>query len=272
MKKITLYTLSVAFGLFIASSSQSFEKTSYTERKFYDTLHHTLAWEMYRDGIRTQYMQVRDTAPISLHGMSVRFYPNGDTATIMYYNESRATGPYTIINIKGWKEVMGQYDNGAPVGVWRTYYKPEALLLETIYKNGLKQHTTLYYDTLSGMPMYTEEYENERIIKTIVHDETSYRKMKADLDNRFGEELFLANCAMCHSASTNIVGPKLAAVSKRHSAQWLKRWIRSSTTMIKEGDPDIPKRNEQDGYTVMPDFPDLSDQDMDKLIAYLNSL
>jgi cytochrome c1 len=42
--------------------------------------------------------------------------------------------------------------------------------------------------------------------------------------------------------------------------------------MIKEGDPDIPKRNEQDGYTVMPDFPDLSDQDMDKLIAYLNSL
>ena len=50
--------------------------------------------------------------------------------------------------------------------------------------------------------------------------------------------LFRARCSGCHTfGKGNGVGPDLKGVTTRHSRSWLAAWIRSSTALIRRGDP-----------------------------------
>ncbi|RZJ72058.1 MAG: c-type cytochrome [Flavobacterium sp.] len=83
-----------------------------------------------------------------------------------------------------------------------------------------------------------------------------------------GKELFNTLCAACHKLDTKSTGPALRGVAERHDTAWLYRWIRNSSEMIKSGDPAAVKLFNENNKSVMTAFPQLSDADIDNIMAY----
>jgi cytochrome c2 len=85
-----------------------------------------------------------------------------------------------------------------------------------------------------------------------------------------GKELFNSNCAACHKLDGNSTGPSLRGVVERHDGdvEWLHKWIKSSSSLIKSGDARAVKLFEEWNKVVMNDFPGLSDEDIDNILAY----
>nr|WP_294928263.1 c-type cytochrome [uncultured Flavobacterium sp.] len=87
-----------------------------------------------------------------------------------------------------------------------------------------------------------------------------------------GKELFNANCAACHKLDAKSTGPALRGVAGKHDKAWLYKWVRNSSDMIKSGDPVAVKLFEENNRSVMTPFPQLSDGDIDNIIAYTSEV
>ncbi|MGG5506577.1 MULTISPECIES: c-type cytochrome [unclassified Myroides] len=87
-----------------------------------------------------------------------------------------------------------------------------------------------------------------------------------------GKELFNSNCAACHKLDGASTGPALRGVVERHDGdvEWLHKWIKSSSSLIKSGDARAVKLFNEWNKVVMNDFPGLSDQDVDDILAYVS--
>ena len=83
-----------------------------------------------------------------------------------------------------------------------------------------------------------------------------------------GKKLFNANCAACHKLNKRAVGPALKGVSEKYDREWLYSWIKNSTAMVKSGDPQAVAVYEEYNGSVMPSFPQLSNSDIDNILAY----
>lgn len=83
-----------------------------------------------------------------------------------------------------------------------------------------------------------------------------------------GKALFNANCAACHKLDSKSTGPALRGVASKHEADWLYKWIHNSSEMIKSGDATAVKLFEENNKSVMTAFPQLSNADIDNIIAY----
>ncbi|OYQ36388.1 cytochrome C [Flavobacterium cyanobacteriorum] len=83
-----------------------------------------------------------------------------------------------------------------------------------------------------------------------------------------GKELFNTLCAACHKLDAKATGPALRGVADRRDRQWLYKWIRNSSEMIKSGDPDAVKLFAENNNAVMTAFPQLTDADIDNIMAY----
>jgi len=83
-----------------------------------------------------------------------------------------------------------------------------------------------------------------------------------------GKQLFNANCAACHRLDKKLIGPALGNVADKRSNKWLKSWIKDNNTLRATGDTDAKAIfKEFNGMPMMP-FPQLSNQDIDDIIAY----
>ncbi|MAF96872.1 MAG: hypothetical protein CMM60_14135 [Rhodospirillaceae bacterium] len=86
-----------------------------------------------------------------------------------------------------------------------------------------------------------------------------------------GQEIFLDNCAACHTIGKGkLVGPDLAGVTSRREAGWLKRQINDPEGLIAEKDPIAMQLLKEADNVPMPG-PELSDADVVAVIAYLKS-
>ena len=83
-----------------------------------------------------------------------------------------------------------------------------------------------------------------------------------------GKSLFNANCAACHKVNKKLIGPAIRGVSAEHEKEWLYSWIRNSAAMIKSGDPDAIAVYEEYNKVAMNSFPQLSNEDIDNILAY----
>jgi len=83
-----------------------------------------------------------------------------------------------------------------------------------------------------------------------------------------GKKLFNANCAACHKLNKRGIGPALKGVSEKYDREWLYSWIKNSSSMIKAGDPQAVAVYEEYNRSVMNNFPQLSNEDIDKILAY----
>ena len=83
-----------------------------------------------------------------------------------------------------------------------------------------------------------------------------------------GKALFNANCAACHKLDAKMTGPALRGVAERRNRAWLGKWIKDSKALIASGDADAVKVFEENNKIPMAGFPQLSDADVDNIIAY----
>ncbi|HSN48408.1 MAG TPA: c-type cytochrome [Flavobacterium sp.] len=83
-----------------------------------------------------------------------------------------------------------------------------------------------------------------------------------------GKELFNTNCAACHKLDAKATGPALRGVGAKYEKAWLYKWIKNSSDLIKSGDAQAVKVFGENNKVPMPAFPQLSDADIDNIIAY----
>ena len=91
-------------------------------------------------------------------------------------------------------------------------------------------------------------------------------------DTRSGKEIFSTICVACHTVGKGrLVGPDLAGVHDRHTEAWMIKFIRSSQTVIKSGDPEAVALAQGFPGIVMPDNP-VSDDQIRSVLAYVREL
>jgi len=83
-----------------------------------------------------------------------------------------------------------------------------------------------------------------------------------------GKEIFNTNCAACHKLDAKATGPALRGVGAKYDKAWLYKWIKNSADLIKSGDAQAVKVFEANNKIPMSSFPQLSDADIDNIVAY----
>lgn len=88
-----------------------------------------------------------------------------------------------------------------------------------------------------------------------------------------GEGLFSSNCASCHylgPEDKKLIGPGLNDhILEEYSIEWLYSWIKNSSELIASGDEKAIAIFEEYNKTQMTAFPQLSNEDIDNLLAYI---
>ncbi|MGC1205783.1 MAG: c-type cytochrome [Flavobacteriaceae bacterium] len=93
-------------------------------------------------------------------------------------------------------------------------------------------------------------------------------------DPATGKSLFNTNCAACHQLDKKMTGPALRNVEARLAdnegldREWVYAWIRNSAGVIKSGDAYANKIYNEYGGAAMTAMPQLSDEDIDNILAY----
>ena len=87
-------------------------------------------------------------------------------------------------------------------------------------------------------------------------------------DAKAGKSLFNANCAACHKLDKKLIGPALAGITETRDAEWLHAWIKDNAALRASGDADAIAIFDEYNGSVMTAFPNLSDQDIDDILAY----
>lgn len=83
-------------------------------------------------------------------------------------------------------------------------------------------------------------------------------------------KIFVQRCTACHTFGKGVkVGPDLKGVTARRPRHWLLRFIRSSQTMIDSGDPVAVSLFEEFRRQRMPDWTDLSDEQVGAILDWL---
>ncbi|MBK9107893.1 MAG: c-type cytochrome [Saprospiraceae bacterium] len=96
-------------------------------------------------------------------------------------------------------------------------------------------------------------------------------------DIEVGKDLFKNNCASCHNKNMKdaLTGPSLGGSQERWAAypkEDLYKWIRNSQGMIKDGHPKATELWNQFKPTVMTSFPNLTDDDVESLLLYIDGV
>ncbi len=84
-----------------------------------------------------------------------------------------------------------------------------------------------------------------------------------------GENIFTTRCIACHRIDKDFAGPALAKVDKRHTMNWIINFVHSSQTVIKSGDTSAIALFTKFNGTVMPDHPDLTNDDIASVVEYI---
>ena len=87
-----------------------------------------------------------------------------------------------------------------------------------------------------------------------------------------GKELFNSNCAACHKLDAKSTGPALRGVADKYETDWLYKWIKNSGELIKSGDAQAVKVFEENNKVAMTAFPQLSNADIDNILAYTSEV
>jgi mono/diheme cytochrome c family protein len=83
-----------------------------------------------------------------------------------------------------------------------------------------------------------------------------------------GKEIFNTNCAACHKLDAKATGPALRSVGAKYDKTWIYKWVHNSAELIKSGDAAAVKIYEEFNKVPMSAFPQLSEADIDNIIAY----
>lgn len=90
-------------------------------------------------------------------------------------------------------------------------------------------------------------------------------------DANAGSAIFKQKCTSCHAIDRQVVGPALKGITEQRDAAWLHKWIKNSQALVASGDAEAVKIFNEYNKTVMTPFPELSDADIDNILAYVKA-
>ncbi|MGB5981024.1 MAG: cytochrome c [Nonlabens sp.] len=85
---------------------------------------------------------------------------------------------------------------------------------------------------------------------------------------KMGKEFFKTNCAACHKLFKKAVGPALHNVAEKYDREWLYKWIKNSSALIRSGDPQAVAVYEEYDQANMNAFPQLTNENIDHILEY----
>lgn len=87
-----------------------------------------------------------------------------------------------------------------------------------------------------------------------------------------GQRLFVETCAACHQRDRDAAGPALRGVVARwdNDSARLRRFIRDNDDAVAAGDPRAKKLRESWSMS-MPRYPNLTDRDIDAILAFIET-
>ncbi len=85
-----------------------------------------------------------------------------------------------------------------------------------------------------------------------------------------GKNSFAEKCNSCHNFEVDGIGPQLAGITSQQSVEWIKNFIRNPKRVIDSGDTTAQKLLKQ-YRTMMPSFEYLPDEEINAVIAFINS-
>ena len=87
-----------------------------------------------------------------------------------------------------------------------------------------------------------------------------------------GKEIFTQTCGACHSVGRGrLVGPDLANIHQRRTEDWVIQFVKSSQSVIKSGDKYADSLFRAFNQAVMPDQPNLSDDQIKNIVSYIKT-
>lgn len=85
-----------------------------------------------------------------------------------------------------------------------------------------------------------------------------------------GKQIFKVNCASCHTIGKGkLVGPDLKDVLQRREENWLRKFIKSSTAMVAEGDSVATALFQEYNFIPMPNQT-ISEEEISAVLNYLS--
>ena len=88
-----------------------------------------------------------------------------------------------------------------------------------------------------------------------------------------GKAIFQANCASCHNPLKDATGPALKGVDARvPSKEWIHNWVHNPSGVIASGDKYANDLYIKWNKTQMTAFPQLSNEEIDAVVTYVNSV
>ena len=118
-------------------------------------------------------------------------------------------------------------------------------------------------------PLAEDESANQETVQG--PEESNVEAATSGGDAAAGKELFNNLCAACHKLDGNSIGPALRGVGERRETDWLHQWIKNSQALIAAGDEQAVAIFNEYNQVAMPPFPQLSDADIDNILAYTNA-
>ena len=86
-----------------------------------------------------------------------------------------------------------------------------------------------------------------------------------------GKTIFTTRCAACHNVNKVLTGPALAGVDERRPIDWIVKFVQSSQTVVKSGDPYAVALYNKFNKIQMPDHPDLSEDNIKSIVEYIKT-
>jgi mono/diheme cytochrome c family protein len=81
---------------------------------------------------------------------------------------------------------------------------------------------------------------------------------------------FSKRCTACHTYGKGVkIGPDLKGVNERRTREWLIKFVRTSSQLIESGDPAATSLFVQFKQQRMPDWTDLTDQQIGDILDYI---
>ncbi len=151
------------------------------------------------------------------------------------------------------------------------------LVFITEYFSFMKiSYQSLEENSTNHMKQVIRRFLNSRILLLglffLVLNSTSIYAQEGDPVQ--GKSLFNTNCAACHQLDKKLTGPALRGVEARLNdkqgldREWISEWIRNSAAVLKSGDAYATKIYAEYNNTAMTAMPQLSDEDINNILAY----
>lgn len=86
-----------------------------------------------------------------------------------------------------------------------------------------------------------------------------------------GKTIFSARCAACHNINKVLTGPALAGIDDRRPMDWIVKFVHSSQTVVKSGDPYAVALFNKFNKIPMPDHPDLTEDNIKSIVEYIKT-